>query len=69
MGMGGSQRMPTDMPERGRSQVHILEVVCTHAAATGTLADFPPAALAAADRQLSTISAWVQHSAGGDGQV
>ncbi len=39
-GMGGSQRMPTDMPERGRSQVHILEVVCTHAAATGTLADF-----------------------------
>ncbi len=58
--------MPTDMPEQGRSQVHILEVVCTHAAATGTLADFPPAA---ADWQLSTISAWVQHSAGGDGQA
>ncbi len=32
--------MPTDMPERGRSQVHIQEVVRTHAAATGTLADF-----------------------------
>ncbi len=39
----------------------------------GDIADFPSAALVAADWQLSTISGcqpqWVQHSAGGNGRA
>ncbi len=61
--------MPSDVPDRGCSYVHVLAMVFPHAAAAGALADLPAAALGAAHRQLSTVSTWLQHTASGDGQA